>query len=332
MGFIGSTGPLKQQTNRMKSSLGKVISVLIFIAFVCGCNSINKDPFADTPTSGKITIGADETFRKIIDAELGVFKMIYGYAEINPFYVPERELFSRLIADSCHLIVASRYLDNSEIQKFNERKIFPKQSKIATDGIALIVNQNNSTQVISLKQLSQIFTGEIIHWDELPGKDKSGDITIVFDNQESSILRMVIDSLCTPKPLTKHAFAMQFNQDVISYVSRTPGALGLIGVSWISDRDDTLQLSFLKQVNVLAVSRDSIAGTENSYKPFQAYLAQNLYPLTRDIIMINTEPRNGLATGFSAFMASDKGQRILLKTGVLPGIAVTRLVNVREDL
>jgi phosphate transport system substrate-binding protein len=330
MVFIGFTERSSYTGLKMKISFIPV--VFIFVLMVSGCKSINRSPYTDTPTSGNIKIAADETFRNIIDAQLEVFKAIYAYAEIEALYVPEHELFRQLLADSTHLIVASRYLDKSETQVFNDRQIFPRQTKIAVDGIALIVNQSNSSTALSMHTLRKIFTGEITRWKEISGNRNSQDITIVFDNQRSSILRLIVDSLCYDKPLTKKAYAMEFNQDVINYVGRTPGALGLIGVSWISDRDDTLQLSFLKQVNVLALSRDSIVTEENSFKPFQAYLAQGLYPLTREIIVINAEPRNGLATGLSTFLAGDKGQRILLKTGVLPAIAPTRLVKVREDI
>jgi phosphate transport system substrate-binding protein len=297
-----------------------------------GCKSVNRDPYTDTPTSGRIKIAADETFKNIIEAELGVFQSIYNYAEITPAYVPENELFRQLESDSVHLIIAARYLLDSEIQNLNKRKIFPRQTKIALDGIALIVNKENTVTALTMNQLKQIFTGEIIKWDEISSTSKPQDINIVFDNQGSSLLRMIVDSLCNGKSLTKKAHAMEFNKDVINYVSRNPGSIGLIGVSWISDKDDTLQLSFLKQIKVLALSRDSIANASNSYQPFQAYLAQGLYPLTREIIIINAEPRSGLASGLASFIAGDKGQRILLKTGVLPVISPTRLVNVRGAL
>jgi phosphate transport system substrate-binding protein len=332
MDFIELIGLFVLSGNKMKNKL-KISFVIFFLIIIfSGCKFFIRDPYTNTPTSGKIRIAADETFKKIIEPELSVFQSLYNYSEIKSLYVPENELFRQLLADSVNLIVASRYLNQNEIQILKNKKLFPRQVKIAVDGIALIVNPENSIPVISLKQLRQIFTGDITHWNELSRRGKPEEITIVFDNQQSSILRMVVDSICREKPLTKKAYATQFNQDVLNYVAHSPGALGLIGVSWISDRDDSLQLSFLKQVNVVSLSRDPIATSENSYKPFQAYLLQGKYVLTREIIMINTEPRNGLSTGLTSFIASDKGQRIILKAGVLPAVAPTRLVNVRENI
>lgn len=332
MVFTGFTGYFIQSMRIMRIKINIPVILICLIIVVSGCKSINRDPYSDTPTTGKIRIYSDETFRKIIEAELGVFQAIYNYSEVKPYYVPENELFRQILSDSARLIIASRYLNKDENRLLNDKKLFPRQTKIAVDGIAMIVNPSNSINRINLIQLKKIFTGEIKYWDELSEDKKSNKITIVFDNQQSSILRMITDSICREKPLTKDAYALQFNQDVISYVARTPSALGLIGVSWISDPDDTLQLSFLKQIKVVSISRNSDPNPGNSFKPFQAYLREGLYPLTREIIMINTEPRNGLATGLSSFMASDKGQRILLKSGVLPAIAPTRVVNVRENI
>jgi phosphate transport system substrate-binding protein len=47
--------------------------------------------------------------------------------------------------------------------------------------------------------------------------------------------------------------------------------------------------------------------------------------------MILTEPRAGLGTGFTSFVSSDKGQRIILKTGILPYVEPARIVNVKEE-
>jgi len=120
---------------------------------------------------------------------------------------------------------------------------------------------------------------------------------------------------------------MDYNKDVIDYVSRNSNSMGIIGVNWVSDKTDSTNVSFLKKVRVALVSKEKIATYENSYKPYQACVAKKLYPLIRSIYIINTEPRQGLASGFAAFIASYRGQLIILKSGILP---VTQPVNVRS--
>ena len=72
---------------------------------------------------------------------------------------------------------------------------------------------------------------------------------------------------------------------------------------------------------------------ENSYRnmmqPYQAFIGLRQYPFWREISAISREPRVGLATGFIGFMKNDRGQRIILKTGVVPANAPIRYINTK---
>jgi phosphate transport system substrate-binding protein len=62
-------------------------------------------------------------------------------------------------------------------------------------------------------------------------------------------------------------------------------------------------------------------------KPYQAYIALKQYPLWRTVQITLREPRVGLGTGFASFVASDKGQRIVLKSGLVPATAPVRIIE-----
>ena len=310
----------------------KRIRLLLFLLLVLGgCRFFKGDPYRNTPTTGRATISTDETFRPIIESELDVFKAIYGYTEFNARYIPENEAFNQLLNGDVQLIVASRPLSKVEVAIMNQKKIYPRQIKIATDAIALIVSPKSNDTLITVSQIRDLLTGKLDNWNQIHPGSTAGKIKAVFDNQKSSIINFLVDSVCKGKLVKTNVFALEYNRDVIEYTSTHPGVLGFIGASWITNTNDSLHLSFHKKIKVLSVSNDAIPNTENSYKPYQAYMVDHIYPLTRDIYMINAEPRNGLVTGFSAFVASDKGQRIILKSGVLPAIAPTRVINIRKD-
>src|SRR5205823_11249636 len=96
------------------------------------------------------------------------------------------------------------------------------------------------------------------------------------------------------------------NAEVIDYVSNNKNAIGIISVNWISDRDDPTANKFLNKVKVVALSPpDSSKYSKEYFKPYQAYVALKQYPLIRDVFIINREGRNGLGTGFAAFVAGD---------------------------
>jgi len=309
-------------------------SILMFITagLLSGCNGINRNPYADTPTTGIINIGVDENFKNITEAELMVFEGLYEYAEITPVYTTENECVQMLLDDSIRLIITYRPLYEYEKASFQKKHIIPRELKIATDAIAVIIHPENSDTLLSMKELKGILTGDIKQWNQLNQKSTIGDIDVIFDNKNSSILRFVLDSVCDFSALSDHSYAMDSTIDVVNYVAEHRNSIGLIGVSLVSDSDDTTQMSFLKRINIVAMSESDHPTAENSYEPYQAYIYQGSYPLTRDVYIINAEPRNGLATGFMSFLASDRGQRIILKSGIIPAVAPVRIINVRKNL
>lgn len=303
--------------------------LIIFCIFLYSCKSNTE--YNDTPTTGTITISVDETFKSIAQAEIDVFEGIYNYATIKPTYNSEIDAFNLLIKDSVRLIISSRKLTNQEKEFFENKKFYPKEIKIATDAIAIIVNPENKDTLISIEMLKQILTGKVTNWKQLYSHSKLDDLKFVFDNPNSGTIRYMIDSVCKGEKLSEKLSTMKNNSDVIDFVSKNNNAIGIIGVSWVSDRDDTTALSFLNKVKVLAVSKEVKPTYENSFKPYQAYIATNQYPLKRDIYIINSEPRVGLASGFTSFVTSERGQRIILKSGILPATQPVRIIKVNDD-
>ncbi len=307
-------------------------SGILIIFLFTACNSKKTgDNYTDTPTTGEVAIAVDESFQPIIEAELPVFHAIYKYATIHPKYLPENAAINMLLHDSVRLAIVSRPLKAKEMEYFHRKKFFPKEIPVAIDGIAVIVNPSNPDTLFSISQLRKIVLGEITDWKQINPSSKAGKIKVVFDNPNSSTVRFLVDSITKTGKLSKQLSAMLYTLDVVDFIAENPDAIGLIGVSWISDSRDAKSLSFYKKIKVAAISAEDIATKDNSYQPFQAYIATGKYPLTRFIYMILSEPRAGLGTGFTSFVASDKGQRIILKTGVLPYTQTVRIVNVNPE-
>jgi len=210
------------------------------------------------------------------------------------------------------------------------KKFAPRSYKLATDGIALIINNHNSDSLITVSQIKKILTGKTINWNEIYPRSKLGPILVVFDNKNSSTVRFAIDSICKGEPLSEKMSAQKTNLEVIDFVSKTPNAIGVIGVNWLGNRKDTTNLSFKNEVRVMAVTSENEATVVNTYKPFQAYLFYGYYPLTRSIFVILNDPRSSLPSGLTTFLTSDKGQRIILKSGLVPATQPVRIVHIKD--
>lgn len=302
------------------------------IVFLGACNRKPKDGRTDTYTSGVIEIAADESFQPIVQEEIDVFEGVFSLAGIIPRYTTEVDAVNLLLKDSVRLAITTRTLTPEEMNSFHSRKFFPREIKIATDGLALITNRQNMDSVISVRDIRRILSGEIRSWKEIYPASPLKDIEIVFDNPNSSTVRFAIDSICGGKPLsTTGAKALRTNQQVIDYVARTPDAIGVIGVNWLGNRGDTIGQSFRKEVRPMFVSKEDVATLENSYQPYQAYLYYGNYPMARSIYVLLNDPRNALPWGFASFLTSERGQRIILKSGLVPATQPVRIVHVKDE-
>lgn len=295
--------------------------------FIASCG--NKEKPIDTTTTGSIYIAADESIRPVIEAEEMVFESIYPDAHIHFIYVSEQDAVKLLLSDSVKTAILTRHLTDSEKKHFDDTKIIPRYSPFANDAIAIILNNDCKDSVFTLGQIEDILNGQTTTINETE-KNKMKDIPlkVVFDNESSGAIRYLKDSLLHGKNLAKNCFAVNNNQAVIDYIEKDKSAMGIIGMAWISDRDDTVAHGFLNRIKVAElIPKDISDPFVPSMKPYQAYVALKQYPLWRKIEFVNCSGRSGLGTGFASFVASDRGQRIILKAGLVPATAPVRIVR-----
>lgn len=314
----------------MKKSYIFSLAILATMLYTASCSRSTKESekHSDTPTTGSIKIGVDENFKPILDDALLIYHDIYKDAKITPLYKPEAEAMKDFLEDTTKVIVLSRPLTPDELEGFKKRNYEPTMQIIAKDAIALIVHPDNKDTTVNLPQLRKIMTGKIKSWKELNPASKLGDINIVFDNKNSSSVRYMKDSLVGADKMPDNTFAANNNIEVINYVASHPNSMGIIGVNWISDMRDPKTQSFLKKVQVVGVASSDVT---RAYKPYQAYIALGEYPLRRRVYMINRQVHHGLGMGFIAFMAGEKGQRIVLRSGLVPASTPIRVVNLGNN-
>jgi phosphate transport system substrate-binding protein len=257
-----------------------------------------------------------------MDTEIGVYEDLYPDAHIIPAYKSEADCFKDLINDSAQLIIATRPLDTTEEHYFKSIRMPVSSKAIARDAVALIVNPANPDTNMTMPEIRAI--------TESPG---NGKYELVFDQENSSLVRYVLDSVNHGKPLPPNTKVANGSARVVDYVASHENAIGVIGVSWVSNPYDSTGLSFLKKIRVVGVMSDSThnylspdpgfaphdpAYSRYFFKPYQAYIALKSYPLTRTVYFIVREPYFGLGTGFANFLGGNKGQMIIGKERLFP--------------
>ena len=275
----------------------------VFAFVLVSCEEAPKN--ADNLGKGTIDISVDESYQPVIDEQLRIFDSSYPDAKINIHYKPEAECFKDYFENKARIILVTRPLTKAEKDQCDQQKIYTTSMKLCRDAVAVIVNNSSEDTLLDMNVLKGILTGVY--------KKK---YTAVFDNQASSALRFISDSVLKGQKLGANVFAAKGSKDVVDYVSKNPDAIGFVSLSYISDTSDPNNTgTFINTVKVVAMKNDS---TGEFLKPYLAYLALRTYPLYRSLYYINRESYPGLGTGFANFLAGQRGQLVFKYAHMFP--------------
>jgi len=303
------------------------LTIATLMLLISSCrNPMGVQPLNEAPTRGNIKISIDESFQLLYDTQLYTFESLYPDAKIKPFYKPEIDVLADFMNDSVRTIVLTRELTKAEKDYLFTQKFIVRTTKVAHDALALIVNAANADTLLLDIQFADIFKGKITSWKQINPKSQDIPVNVVFDNNKSGNVRYFREKFNLTGKFPANCFAVNNNAEVIKYVKDNRSALGIISVNWISDTQDSLSEKFLEDVRILEVGTNTL----NYCKPYQGYIAEGSYPFCRDVYMISRETFSGLGTGFASFVAGDQGQRIILKSGLVPATMPIRLIEIKK--
>ena len=300
----------------LKNSKVFILGFVSVLFVMCNKSDQSKND-KESILKGSATIFVDETLTPIIEDQVAIFESKYD-AKIKIVSKSESELVLSLFKEKSGIAILSRNLTLNENKIFEQKKITPKITKFAVDAIAFISIKGNKDTLIELKSVI----------DFMQGKKSSRIKGMVFDNPNSSTVRYMkelsgIDDL--PK---EGVYSFKTNQEVIKFVAQNEGMIGVVGLNWLTQPMPIMQ-DYVDKVNVLSVK----SLTSNKfYLPSQNNIAEGKYPLARDLYIINAQGYTGLGMGFASFVAGDIGQRIILKSGLLPARIPGRKINIRNEI
>ena len=170
-----------------------------------------------------------------------------------------------------------------------------RSSQIARDGLAIIVNpQNTITNVTSL-QLRALYRGETLDWGAVGG---SGGDPVVISREDGSGSRMAFESLAMDGDrVTLNALVMPTSQAVVDYVASHRNAVGYVSTGVMTD-------------TVRAVPLEDIP-------PTTATVRAGEYRLGRVLYLYAPQPATPEIQAFLDFVLSPAGQTIISRRLVL---------------
>ena len=217
------------------------------------------------------------------------------------------------------MIVLSRMLKPEEEKYYKQKQVPIFIDRFAIDAIALITNASNIDTNITAAEV----------FDIMKGVSKSNK-KLVFDNASSSTIRYFIDSAKIKALPKTGVYTLKSNNDVIKYIAANKDYIGVVGINWLLETNKSI-LPSLSKIKIMGIK--NIAGKKGSdayYQPTQRNLINGLYPFLRNVYIINCEGRDGLGTGFANWLSGQRGQLIVLKSGLGPHKMISRDFNIKK--
>ena len=126
----------------------------------------------------------------------------------------------------CDIGLASRNL------KAEEAESGLTETVLAYDGIAVIVNPENSVSDLDVETIAKIYTGEITNWSEVGGADAE---IVLIGREAGSGTRDGFESITDTEDACQYRQELTSTGDVITAVSQNPGAIGYASVASVKD-------------------------------------------------------------------------------------------------
>ena len=311
----------------MKSEI-KIILLIAVLTAVIAFNGCDYTVKKSVSTTGELTVGVDEGISPVVKEEASEFMRLNTEAKVNLQVKTTKEVIADLNNGTYKTIVVGRDLTKEEAEIFANNKIEIKKSSFARDGIGVIVNPKNLVTKLNYNELKRIFTGEQKEWNALDGDNKDvyqGKIKVFIARKNASIHDIFKERVLAGAEFGPGDVICSTSTQMMQEIKSNENAIGFISMAWITVSNDTLDES-VKPLKIAAV--DPNTGAIGNYVGLhQGYIANKTYPLFTDAYIFTTDFSMNLSVGFSSFMSSYDGQRIVLKSGLVPVTQPVKIIQ-----
>jgi phosphate transport system substrate-binding protein len=283
----------------MKHGCLIALAVLVVIA---GC----EEKINPNEPTGFLQIKGSDTMVNAVQMTSEEFMKVYPHVFVAVTGGGSGVGIASLINKTCNIAAASREMKPKEIEIANKRGVFPKEIVAAFDGVAVIVNNNNPIDKLTISQLHDIFTGKVKNWSELGGKDLpivtlSREVSSgTYEYFKEEVVRL--GDKKSKEEFLPQTLLLSSSQAIVEEVSSNSSAIGYLGMGYLSDRTKALMVS----------------KNNEYYSPDVENVQKRTYPLSRPLYFYTNGEPEGITKLFIDFALSPKGQEQFKETGFVP--------------
>ena len=273
----------------MKKIITVLCAAVMALSLFAGCGQKANDN--GTTTGGTVSTDGSTSMEKVIGA-LGESFMEANSGTTFTYNPTGSGSGIQAVSEGrCDIGLSSRAL------KDDEKASGLKETIVALDGIAIIVNPQNPVKDLSLEQIAKIYTGEITNWKDVGGEDAE---IVLIGREAGSGTRDGFESIPETKDACQYRQELTSTGDVITTVSQNPNAIGYASLAAIKDSVKAL--------------------TVNGVAPTEATVKDGTYLVQRPFVLVTKEGAalSETAQKFFDFATSADAASIISAAGAVP--------------
>ena len=241
--------------------------------------------------SGKVATDGSTSMHKVIISLKETFEGENSGVEVTYNPTGSTAGITAVLEGRCDIGLSSRNLKDSEKEQGMVGTV------LAYDGIAVIVNPENTVEDLTIEQIAAIFTGVITNWSELGGIDAE---IVLIGREAGSGTRSGFEEIVDVEDACQYRQELTSTGDVITAVSQNPGAIGYASLASVKD-------------TVKAIKVGGVAPTEETVK-------NETYAIQRPFVLVTKEGAqlSETAKAFFDFITSEAARDVITAAGVVP--------------
>ena len=241
--------------------------------------------------SGKVATDGSTSMQKVIMSLKETFEGENTGVEVTYNPTGSGAGITAVAEGRCDIGLSSRNLKDAEKEQGLVGTV------LAYDGIAVIVNPENTVEDLTVEQIAAIYTGEITNWNEVGGMDAE---IVLIGREAGSGTRGGFEEIVDVEDACQYRQELTSTGDVITAVSQNPGAIGYASLASVKD-------------TVKAIKVGGVAPSEETVK-------NETYAIQRPFVLVTKEgvELSETAKTFFDFITSEAAREVITAAGVVP--------------
>ena len=279
-----------------------IVSICLFFVMI----SCSKQQ--DKNMNGGMQIKGSDTIVNLVQVWAEKFSQINNGTNVGVTGGGTGTGFAALLNNTCDIAMASRQVEENEINLAKKQNIIYKEFIVGLDGLAVLVNKNNPVNNLSIEQLRDIFMARITNWKELGGENRP----IVLLSRESNsgthmffketVIRL--NDINSKDEFSPKALLMPSSQAIVDEIYQNPNAIGYAGIGFMND-----------QTKAVSVSARNSA---EYFYPTIENVMNGKYPISRPLYLYTNGEPKGIVKDFIDYALSKDGQQVVVETAFVP--------------